>query len=371
MKLALHLPINQVSFGQTSTLLLRTLFDMDQAGKLPVDLCVFPIGPVDLSCQVVSQEFVNWLQAKLNKAFESHSKDTPVFKLWHLNSSLESYSCKQTLFTFYELDNPTKIELNIARNSKLCLASKYALDVFKMFGVNGYHLPLAFDSYNFKVIDKKYHTDDRIVFNMCGKLERRKHHAKMLQSWIKKYGNNRKYALQCATYNIFLGPNPQECDKNNNELIRQIIGNDKPFNVSFLPFMRENVVYNDFLNSGDIVLGMSMGEGWDLPCFQSVALGKHAVLLKAHAYKTWATEDMVTFVQPNGKIPIYDNMFFKQGEPYNQGNGFDWSEEEFIDGCEIAIKKVQQDKINHVGLKLQDSYTKENFANNVLQLCGS
>lgn len=372
MKLALHLPINSVSFGQVSTVLLRTLFEREKAGKLQDELYIMPIGGVDIGSQAVGQEFITWLQGKISKSFETYSRDIPIFKLWHLNGSMESYSKNQTLFTFYELDSPTKIEINIAKNNNLCLSSQFAIDVFQMFGVKSNLLALPFDSYNFKVLDKRFHADDRIVFNICGKLEKRKHHAKMIQAWIKKYGNKPQYALQCATYNVFLGQNPQECDKNNNELLRQILGGqEKPFNVTFLPHMKENVVYNDFLNSGHIILGMSGGEGWGLPEFQSIALGKHAVLLNAHSYKTWATPDMATFVNPEGKIPVYDNMFFKQGEPFNQGNIFDWNEEEFLNACDTAIAKVKVNKVNTAGLTLQTTYSKEAFTDRVLELIKS
>ncbi len=54
--------------------------------------------------------------------------------------------------------------------------------------------------------------------------------------------------------------------------------------------MQKNSLYNDYLNSANIILGMSGGEGWGLPEFQSVALGKHAVILNATGYKDWATE---------------------------------------------------------------------------------
>ena len=47
------------------------------------------------------------------KALHSHNRDNPIFKLWHLNGSLESLSKDQLLFTFYELDQPTKQEINI------------------------------------------------------------------------------------------------------------------------------------------------------------------------------------------------------------------------------------------------------------------
>lgn len=369
-KIGLHLPINTVSFGQVSTLLLRTLYDREKAGNLPFDIYLFPVGGVDLSSQSgLTQEFTNWIQSKIAKAFESYHRSIPLFKLWHFNGSLESFSDKQTLLTFYELDNPTRVELNVVKNHRVVMSSQYAVNVFKLFGVDVGFLPLAFDSYNYKVLDKQYHTDGRIVFNLCGKLERRKHHAKVIQAWIKKYGGNPRYALQCATYNVFLGANPQECDRNNNELIRQLLqGQEKPFNVAFLPHMRENAVYNDFLNSSNIIIGMSGGEGWGLPEFQSIAMGKHAVILNAHSYKTWVNESMATLVQPTGKISAVDNVFFKQGEPFNQGQIFDWSEDEFIAACETTIRKVEANKVNTAGLTLQEEYNKEKFTDSVLKL---
>jgi hypothetical protein len=361
MKLALNLPINSVSFGQISIMLLRTLFEREKAGDKSLDLYFFPIGQADLSSQNVSEEFKAWIQSKVNKAYESYSRDIPVFKLWHLNGSLESISNKQTLLSFYELDNPTRVELNIAKNNNLLLSSQYAIDVFNVFGVSAKLLPLAFDSFNFSVSEKKFHSDDRIVFNLCGKFEQRKHHAKIIQTWIKKWGKNSKYFLQCATFNPFLN------DQQNNDKIRACVG-DKPFNVNFYPMMRENIVYNDFLNSANIIIGMSGGEGWGLPEFHSVAMGKHAVLLNAHSYKTWATSEMVTFVQPSGKTSSVDNQFFRQGDMFNQGNIFDWNPDEFITGCEAAIKKVENNRVNEAGLILQKQFTRQAFADNVIKL---
>lgn len=363
MKLALHVPINNLSLGQLSTLVLRTLFEREKSGKSKLDLHILPISSSDLSSQDTTQEFQAWIQSNVFKAIETYNRDIPVFKIWHLNQSLESYGHKQTLFSFYELDAPTKVELNIAKNnSNLVFSSKYSCDVFKMFGVNTHHIPLPFDSYNFKKIDKKYHFDDRIVFNLCGKLEKRKHHEKVIRSWIKKFGNNQKYYLQCAIFNPFLTP------EQNQQMIAKIIGGEKPFNVGFYPHFKENSVYNEFLNSGDIILGMSGGEGWGLPEFQSVAIGKHAVILNAHAYKDWANNENAVLVNPSGKIDSTDNIFFRKGELFNQGNLFDWNEDEFISACEGAISRVNSDRNNKNGLLLQEKFNKESFVDEILKL---
>jgi hypothetical protein len=362
MRLAFNLPINSVSFGQISVMLLRSLFDAEKTGRISnLDTFIFPIGNSDLSAQKVDKEFVQWLQNKTSYSLQNYSRDIPVFKIWHLNGSLESFGTKQTLLSFYELDNPTKVEINIAKNNNLCFSSKYTCDIFKLFGAKSNFIPLAFDSYNFSKVEKKFNDDGRIVFNLCGKLEKRKHHQKIITTWIKKFGNQRKYALQCATFNPFLN------EQQNNEIISQILQGNKPFNVSFYPFMQENSVYNDFLNSSDIILGMSGAEGWGLPEFNSVCLGKHAVLLNAHAYKSWATEEIASLVNPTGKIPAVDNIFFKNGGSFNQGNIFDWNEDEFISSCENAISKVETtNRINKKGLELQNTFSKEIFLDNII-----
>ena len=360
MNIAFNLPINRVSFGQVSTLILRTLFDRERLSGEQHNIFLFPIAnQIDLGSQKQDQSFNNWIMAKVANAMENYDRDIPVFKLWHLNGSLESVSRKQNLLTFYELDEPTKLELCIGKNNNLYFSSKYSCEVFANSGVKANYIPLGFDSYNFTEIKRKFNSD-RIVFNLCGKFENRKHHAKIIQAWIKKYGNNPKYALQCAIFNPFLN------EEQNKNAIANIVKGNKPFNVNFYPLMAENSIYNEFLNSADIIIGMSGAEGFGLPEFQSVALGKHAVLLKAHAYKDWAQDNMVTWVNPNGKTPAYDGMFFQKGQPFNQGNIFTFDDEEFLAACDVAISKAQSSKVNTAGYQLQMTHSKEMFVDAVL-----
>jgi hypothetical protein len=360
-KLALELACNNLSFGNVSYLILRTIYDRIQNGDDSIEYSLFPIGNVDFSNQKNDDNFNKWLNSLIIKALETHSRHTPLFKVWHTNGAMPSCSNKQTLLTFYELDNPTRVELNTLKNQhKVLLTSKFSNDVFNLFGLKTEYVPLAFDSYNYSTLNKVYNTDGRIVFNLLGKFEKRKAHVKVIQAWIKKFGNNPKYALQCAIYNPFLNA------EQNNQLIGQAVGGNKPFNVTFYPIMKENAVYNDFLNSADVVIDMSGAESFSLPSFHSVALGKHAVILNAHVFKDWATNENAVLVNPNGKEPVYDNMFFQQGSPYNQGNIFSWNEDDFINGCNKAIERVQLNKVNTEGLKLQQEFTKEKLVDSIL-----
>jgi glycosyltransferase involved in cell wall biosynthesis len=356
MRLNLNLPVNSVSFGQLSTLLLREFFESKK------DINLFPIGNIDLNTQdSVTKEFGEFLNQGIGSALNDFDRHSTIFKLWHLNGSLESFANKQVLLSFYELDSPTKIELNIIKNNhKVLFSSKETVDLFKTFGCsNVEYLPLAFDNYNFKQINKKYFDDDRIIFNLTGKLEKRKHHLKLIKAWANKFGNNKKYSLQCSIFNPFLKAEDQTA------LLSNTLEGKNYFNISFLGFMPQNKIYNDYLNSGDIIIGLSGGEGWGLPEFHSVALGKHGVIMNAHGYKSWANEKNTILVNPNSKIDACDNVFFHRNQPFNQGNIYDFSEDDFISACENAIERVRLSKVNQEGLKLQEEFSSQKFADNI------
>ena len=362
MQFTANLPINGVSFGQVSTLFLREIFRRDPFFALPL----FVIGgKIDFSSQeeVKPDPFLQWLQKSSKESYRNYRKNDPSIKLWHLNGGLESFSKIHNLITFYELDQPTKEELKIAESvDNLLVSNSYCQDVFENLNVKSRLIPLAFDNYNFKRIEKVYFEDERITFNLCGKFEHRKHHKKIINAWVKKYGNNSKYSLQCAVYNPFLS------EELNKQLFSESMSGRAYFNVNFLGHMTQNALYNDFLNSGDIIIGMSGAEGWGLPEFQSLGVGKHGVILDATGYKEWANDKNSVLVSPSGKTDAYDGIFFKKGEPFNQGRIFDFNDDDFIDGCEEAIKRVENDRVNHEGLKIQENFTASRMTDSILSV---
>lgn len=356
IKKAFNLPLNSTSLGQVSLLILRELFERKESIHL------FPIGNVDLSSQEQNLEFFNWIKYSIESSSKEFQRTTPIFKLWHINGSLESYSNNQILLSFYEVDSPTQTEINIVNNNKLVLlSSNYSVDTFSKTNSNVKYIPLAFDKFNFRKTPPKQ--KNGIQFGLFGKLEpSRKRHLKTLSLWAQKYGNNPDYVLNCAIFNPFLDPNVQS------QMISQALNGVKYWNINFLNFMQHNSMYNDLLNNIDIVLAMSGGEGWGLPEFQAVALGKHCLGLKAHAYKDWMNEDNSVLLNPTGKIPVYDNIFFREGLEFNQGSIYDWSEKDFLEGLEKVVSKFQKDPVNQNGLNLQSKFSSTNFVNEICSI---
>ena len=356
-KISFNLPLNSTSLGQVSFALLREIFSRK------LEILLFPIGQVDIGTQKQDPNFVEWIQNSINRAPIEHDRKKPIFKLWHLNGSLESFSDKQVLLSFYEVDSPTKVELNIVKNNALLLlSSSYAVSIFKNAGANNVdYIHLGFDDIHFKNVEPKQKTG--IQFGLFGKLEpQRKRHLKTLALWAKKYGNNPNYTLNCAIFNHFLDAKVQS------QIISQALNGQKYFNINFLNYLPSNEMYNDLLNNIDIVLAMSGGEGWGLPEFQCTALGKHCVGLNAHAYKDWMNQDNAILVEPTSKIPVYDNMFFKEGQPFNQGNIFDWTEENFFQALDKVEERFKQNPVNKAGLELQKNFTYSKMVDQILNI---
>jgi len=343
-------PINSLSFGNVSFNLLKEMFNQS------MEVSIFPIGKTDLSAfSGITESFKSWLQDGINNRYEKLNKDDTTLQLWHLNGSEERISYKKILYTFYELDEPTKEELKLSEfQDRTVFSSSYAQDKFP----NSHFSPLAFDN-TFHKIDKEY-MPGKTHFGLMGKFEKRKHTKKIIQSWIKKYGNNYKYQLTCCITNPFFKKDDM------NGIINNIMGGQRVGNVNFLPYLPKNSQVNDFLNSIDIDLGgMSGAEGWNLPSFNATCLGKWSVVLNATSHKDWATDKNSILVDPDGKEPVYDETFFIKDSQFNQGNIYTFDEDEFISAMEQAEKKC---KINNdEGEKLKDVFTYENTLNKILQ----
>ena len=82
--------------------------------------------------------------------------------------------------------------------------------------------------------------------------------------------------------------------------------------------------------------------------------------------KDWATTNNSILINPTGKEPAYDNIFFREGHVYNQGNIFNFNEEAFYQACEQAIKKLEGG-INQEGIKAGKEFTYQKTTDSILK----
>jgi hypothetical protein len=342
-KLIFNAPINSLSLGNVAVNLLREMH------KREIDLTFFPVGTnLEFKAYKLKKDFVDWFTKAAQNRLKTCKKDTPSLRLWHLTGSETKYSDRQYLMTFYELNKPTEEEVNLVKmQDHTFFSSTYSKTMFSGIVPNVSYVPMGFDE-EFVKLDKK--PTDTIHFGLMGKWEHRKHTEKIIKLWIKKYGDNLKYQLTCCVTNPFYKGDQM------NHVIMNCLGGKRYFNVNFVPYLDTNAQVNDFMNGIDIDLtGLSGAEGWNLPSFNCTGLGKWSIVLNATSHKDWANEKNAILVNPNGKTPAYDGIFFQQGQPFNQGEIFTWDEDEVAEAMDAAIKKAKT--TNTEGEKLREQFT--------------
>ena len=345
-KLNFEGPINGLSFGNVSINFIKELKEKD------IDLSIFPIGDKGEfeAYDKLDDEFKKWVALGASNRLKKLSPNTPSLKVWHINGS-ERTLPNQHLYTFYEVDSPTEEEVNIVNLQKhVFFSSSEGAEAFKLKGCkNVSHIPLGFDP-DFHETKKKYLEEEITHFGLIGKFERRKNTQALIELWVKLFGNNPKYQLSCLVTNPFFN------EEQMNQAIQSSLKGAQVSNLNFLPRLATNSEMNDFMNSIDIDLsGLSNGEGWNLPAFNCTALGKWSIVSNCSSHKDWATPENSILVDPVGKQPCYDNFFFKEGSPFNQGQYYKLNGDDILNGMEEAVKKAGQK--NTEGTKLRDKFT--------------
>lgn len=355
-KLNFDAPFNSLSLGNVSLNFLREL------KKKNIDLNIFPTGNLDFSAfDKLSKEDQDYINENADKAMSRLDRSTPTLKVWHINGSEKKIGDNQFLYTFYEVDSPTEEEVSIVKSQNhVFFSCSEAAQSFKDKGCdNVSYVPLGFDP-DFCKTNKEYLGDDVIHFGLIGKMERRKNTQALIQLWCNKFGNNPRYQLTCLVGNPFL--KQEQMDK----LIIQAMNNQKYSNVNFLPRLKTNSEVNDLINSIDIDLsGLSNGEGWNLPAFNSTALGKWSIVSNCSSHKDWANKDNAILVEPVGKQPCYDNVFFIKGHKYNQGEYYRLHQDGISNALDQSVQFAKSE--NTEGLKLQEEFTYAKTVEKILE----
>ena len=361
MNLIADIPINNLSFGNVGVNILRELYARDSTVSL------FPRGAIDLSTfNKLPDDFKSWIERSKNDNYKNLDKDLPTLTLWHLNGADKRISPKQFLLTFYELETPTFTEKKLVNfQDHTFLTNPSAVEAFKNVGCkNVSYVPLGFDPDFIDHQSDKKSVEGKTHFVLMGKYEKRKHTKEIVQTWLKKYGNNDKFLLTCCITNPFLKAEQMT------SLLNQLLDGKHYSNINFLPHLKTNTEVNHLLNSADIDLtGLSGAEGWNLPAFNATGLGKWSVVYNHTGHRSWATPSNSILLEAKDKEDIYDDLFFRKGGPFNQGSMYKFDPDQAIGGMEEAVKKCETP--NEEGKKLQKDFTYKRTVDEILKVIGT
>jgi hypothetical protein len=359
MRYNLHLAVNSLSFGFCSFHILREFW------KRGLEVDLFPIGGnLDLSSfNKAEPELISWIHQSAKNAPLKFSRANPTLRLWHIGQSWESVGANQNLFTFYELvDGLTPVETNILNNqSCVFVSSEETKQTFLENGVKTKVVcaPLGYDTLHFNKTNKKYYDDNVTCWIISGKAESRKKTLETTRAWLKKYGNNMAHMLHLSIYNVHLKP------EHNAQILNEILGK-KWDNVVAIPYVENLAQLNDAYNCADIVIDMSSNEGWSIPSFSTMGLGKHAIIHNASAMKGWANSENAVLVESTGKTVAKDGIFFSNTGDFNIGNFWTWSEPDLMVAFDKVMERKNANKLNSAGLKLREQFTWEKTVDTIL-----
>jgi len=356
MDFILDAPINGLSFGNVSYNILRQFWRKGVGVHLCPTMGSFEADVYDKA----DKEFMNWVLESANNANSNMKKDMPSLKIWHLIGSHQRCAPKQALYSFYELNEPTATEINLAKlQDKVFFSSNYAADKFKKLGVDAEVVPVGFDE-DFHKTNKQYLNPDVVHFGLMGKFEKRKHTEKIIKLWLSKYGNNNKYQLSVCVTNPFFKPEEM------NGVLQNCFEGKNYSNINIIPFLKTNSEVNELLNAIDIDLtGLSGAEGWNIPSFNATCLGKWSIVLNETSHRDWATKHNSILVDSSGQEPCYDGKFFVEGQAFNQGSIFTWDSDVVSQAMETAVSKKGQ--LNTVGEELKNKFSYSHSADLLLK----
>lgn len=357
MKLNFEGPINSLSLGNVSLNFLRELLNKN------VDLNFFPVadraefGAFDQLDEGLRNKIIESAQNR----FKNYSPKNPVLKCWHINGSHNRVAEKQYLYTFYEVDSPTEIELSIVKSQEhVFFSSSEAAKIFREAGCeNVSYVPLGFDRDFLNAPENKL--DGVVHFGLIGKFESRKNTRDLIRIWLNLFGNDKDYQLT-----VLVG-NPFYKEEDMISVLEEALGG-RYSNVNILPRLETNTEVAALHKSIDIDLsGLCGNEGWNLPAFNSACLGKVVPLGMGMAHKDWGHGNNIIPIEPSGKRPCYDGIFFQEGAMFNQGNFYQFDPEVVVNSIEKAVSLV---KNNNFKLSprwdLIDEFSYENTVKEIL-----
>lgn len=352
MDLLLELPLNRLSLSQFGYNILRELFLRGE------NVGVFPIGETDLSAYKPSAEFMKWLQGCVDKRFQLLKRDAKNLKIWHISGSDQLRTPNQVLATFHECSLSSDYEKTVcALQNKTLFSSNYSAEKFSSVGNVG-RFSCGFDP-DFSPRGDKTHFQDRQVHTLIGKFEVRKQTEKIIRAWVKKYGNNKNYALNLLVYNPFFSP------EDNQKLLVNAFGGKRFFNVNVLPSLSTNDEVRQLIEQTDIDLsGLSAGEGFGLCSFNATAMGKWSIVSNNTSHKDWATAENSILVEPDHEFPVYDGVFFRPESAVNHGVFYGMTEDNMITAMEKAEKFAKTP--NPEGEKLRETFSYKKVVDNIL-----
>lgn len=216
-----------------------------------------------------------------------------------LQKNIKLKNDKNIGFATYETFLPPENWISVLnKNNAIITPSFFNYKIFAHAKVNVplFHIPHCIDFNNFNLDVKPMKKYDRFTFLFMGTWKERKGYKPLIEAWLREFTEHDDVQLIIKTdkskqANIYI------------EKTKKEMGISK----GFAPILIENKIFNEkeiprFLKSMDCLILPTMGEGFNIPGLQCMALGVPVMITNFSGCQDYANHDTATMLEPTGFI---------------------------------------------------------------------
>ena len=284
--------LNQSGYSQAAQDLILALH---QSGKYDIKLHTFAGKPAR---PAISDKRYS-IFSKMIKKESSPDAIQILHSIPTLQKNIKHKKEKNIAFATFETFNPPDNWISILnKNDAMITPSFFNYNIFAHAKITKpiFHIPhcIDFDSYNINVSPMKKH--DRFTFLFFGTWKERKGYKQLIEAWLKEFRD-------CDGVQLVIKTDKTKQAKAYIEKIKKETGITK----GFAPIFVESKVFSEaemphYLKSFDCLLLPTMGEGFNLPGLQCMALGVPVVITNFSGCKDYANSSTATMLEPRGFI---------------------------------------------------------------------
>lgn len=283
--------LNQSGYSQAAQ---NYIFALDQTGLYDIKIRIFGNKPARPAVSDKNYEFFMKMVKK--------EDDADRILVYHCIPSIQKRikGYKKTIgFATYETYQPPEAWADILnKNDAIIVPSKFNYKIFSHMKINKpvYYIPhcLNMEVYNRDVLP--LYEYDKYTFLFMGIFRERKGYKQLIEAWLKEFKSDDNVQLVIKT-------DRTEKAQDYVEKIKKQIG----INKGFAPILFENKVFDEkdlpkYLKSVDCLVSPTMGEGFNLPGLQCMALGIPVIITNFSGCQDYANNKTATLLEPNGFI---------------------------------------------------------------------
>ncbi len=355
-KINMMAPIGVTGYGITS-------FNIYKSLRKNLDICLFPIGNIQLDSEEHKQSVVEDISKQ--SVFENN---VPTLKIWHqFDLATRVGNGPYSALTFFEIDKLKPTEVRMINNTDtIFVASKWAAEILRNNGVttNIVVSPLGIDPkiFNTESVAETQFTrsNQNYIFCNIGKWEIRKGHDILVELFNKAFNENDNVELWMVNFNPFL------TQEENMSWVNLYKNSKLGSKIKIIPRVSQHSDLAKLISLTDCGIFPARAEGWNNEIPEFLALNKPVITTNYSAHTEYCNKDNSYLIDIDSLEPAIDDKFFD-----GYGNWASMGKKQKDQAIDL-MRYVYTNKVqtNFAGLETAKTLVWDNTANIIRQNIG-